>query len=87
MLDLNNLSKEDELRILEEGVKTQFWAYFSAKLMQFGNTTIGAVMKQNVEGREWLAGKGSGHKEDLQYPGRRIKELKDFLAKQQSSVR
>ncbi len=77
-----DISKEEELKILEEGVNGQFWLVYSSWLSQTSFTSIGAALSAKVEAREWEAGHASGLKKALTRPSDRIRELKRFLAEQ-----
>jgi hypothetical protein len=71
--------KEQELRILEEGLQSDFWKIYSAWLAQKGFTSIGAALSAKVEHREWEAGHASAYKRCLAQPVDRIREIKSFL--------
>ena len=77
-----DISKEEELRILEEGMKSQFWMVYSSWLTQTSFTSIGAALSAKVEAREWEAGHASGLKKALNRPSDRIRELRRYMAEQ-----
>jgi len=76
------ISKEEELAILEEGLNGQFWHVLQAKFFHLSMTSGGAALSAKCEHREWEAGHATGLKEALNYPSTRIRELKRFLAEQ-----
>jgi hypothetical protein len=77
-----DISKEEELQILEEGIKSRFWAVYSAWLSQSSFTSIGAALSAKVEAREWEAGHASGLKKALSRPNDRIRELRRYITEQ-----
>ena len=70
---------EEELVIIEEGLKSQFWAVYSAWLQDAGLTAIGSALSERVERREWMAGQASGLKRALKRPVDRVRELRTKL--------
>lgn len=83
-MDTKDLSKEDELVILEEGLKSHFWQVLSQRYSQRALTAGGAALSERVEHRDWMAGNASGLKEALNYPAERIRAIRTYL-KQQST--
>jgi hypothetical protein len=75
-MDIKELSHEEEIKILEEGLRSPFWEVFSARFQHMAFTTMGAALSQKADGRDWLAGKASGMKEAMQYPAKRLRDLK-----------
>jgi len=74
-----NLSPEEELAILEEGVKSQFWAIYARWQGQASLTAIGSALSQKVADRDWMAGRANGLKEALNYPSTRMRQLKTLI--------
>lgn len=79
MIDIKNLSKEEELSIIEQGIKSDFWDYLSQKFSHNAFTAGGAALSERVERREWMAGKATGMKEALQFPAHKAREIRSFL--------
>lgn len=75
-------TKEEELRILEEGLKGQFWQVLAGWLSDASMTAGGVALGEQTDRREWYAGKATGLKLALQRPSERSRELKRFLAEQ-----
>lgn len=82
MIDLKTLTTEDELIIIEQGVKTPFWELLQARLGQKALTAVGAALSERVEQRDWTAGRANGLREALKYPSDRIRDLKTKLEQQ-----
>jgi len=76
------LSKEEELRILEEGLKGQFWLVLSSWLSDSSMTAGGVALGEQTDRREWYAGKATGLKLALQRPSERSRELRRYLTEQ-----
>jgi len=76
MIDIKELNKEDELVILEEGLKSRFWEVFTARYQHMIFTTMGAALSERTESREWTAGKATGMKDALAYPATRVRNLR-----------
>jgi len=76
------ISKEEELAILEEGLNSRFWLILQSWLLNAGMTSGGAALSAKCEHREWQAGHASGLKQVLDRPRERIRDLKRFLAEQ-----
>jgi len=84
MVNIKDLTDEEELALLEEGIKTRFWAYIAAKSTHLYFTTTGVVLQQKSEHREWLAGKASGIKTVTTMPEERIRLLKTKISQKKS---
>ena len=76
------ISKEEELAILEEGVAGRFWLVLQSWLLDAGMTSGGAALSAKCEHREWQAGHASGLKQVLDRPRERIRDLKRFITEQ-----
>jgi hypothetical protein len=76
MIDIKALSWEEEVAIIEEGLKSPFWEVLAARYSHLAFTAGGAALSERVEHRDWMAGKATGLKEALQYPGNRVRDLK-----------
>ena len=73
------LSKEEELVILEEGLRSQFWQVYGAWLSQATLTAAGSALSENVDKREWMAGKATALKKALSYPSERVRDIKRLI--------
>jgi hypothetical protein len=80
-METNDISNEEELSILEEGLKSRFWQVYTARYQHMAFTTMGAALGEKTDNRDWLAGKASGMKEAMQYPAKRIRDLKSLIEK------
>jgi hypothetical protein len=80
----SEFTKEEELVILEDGMKGQFWLVYSSWLMETALTSGGAALSSKCDIRDWQAGHASGLKQALQRPSERIRDLKRYLAEQKS---
>lgn len=85
MLDIKELSAEDELRILEEGLRTPFWELLTAKLQHKTFTVMGIALSEDPKSRDWQAGRATGLKEATKLPADRARELKAKI-KQKTSA-
>lgn len=78
-MEKTELTKQEELAVLEDGLKSQFWQVYAAWLTQTSFTVIGAALSERVERREWTSGQAHGLKRALNHPLERVRELKRFL--------
>ena len=78
----SEISKEEELAILEEGLNSRFWLVLQSWLLDAGATSGGAALGAKCEHREWQAGHASGLKQVLNRPRERIRDLKRFIDEQ-----
>lgn len=78
-MDIKALSKEEELVIIEEGLRSPFWEVLSARFAHLAFTAGGAALSERVEHRDWMAGKATGLKEALQHPANRARDLKRLI--------
>jgi hypothetical protein len=80
MLRRKELTNEEELLILEEGLKSRFWELFLSSFGDLTSTTAGVALNESKNhNRDWWAGKATGMKEALHYPGTRARDLKRLL--------
>ena len=86
MIDVKALTHEEELIILEEGLKSRFWELFTLKYQHMIFTMMGAALGEKTETRDWQAGKASGMKDALNYPAKRARDLKHLIANPKSKV-
>jgi len=84
MLDIKDLQPEDELAIIEEGLKSRFWELFTIKYQNKVFTSIGVALGEKTQAREWQAGKASGMKEALRWPAERARDLKTKISQKKS---
>ncbi len=68
-------SKEEEIFILQEGMKSEFWRLYSQKWSGFHDLAIATMLDPKYDHREFLAGKIRGMRDMLSWPERRIKNL------------
>ena len=80
-MDIKELSNEEELQIIEEGLRGRFWEVFSARFQHMAFTTMGAALGEKTDNRDWMAGKATGMKEAMQYPAKRMRDLKTMIEK------
>jgi hypothetical protein len=80
-MQTNDISNEEELKILEEGLRSKFWEVFSARFQHRTFTTMGAALGEKTDNRDWLAGKATGMKEAMQYPANRMRDLRSLIEK------
>jgi hypothetical protein len=77
-------TKQEELAILEEGLKSQFWQIYAKWLTDASFTMIGVALSEKVERREWSSGHATGLKRALNRPLERLRELKRFVKEQEA---
>jgi len=69
------MTKEEEILILQQGMKSEFWLLFSAKWGKFQELAMASLLDPKYDNREFLAGKVRGMRDILSWPERRIKNL------------
>jgi hypothetical protein len=71
------MTDQDELLILEEGIRSSFWKLMNDKWTKFNDLALSQLLSPTYNNKEFLAGKIKGQKALLEYPEVRIKTLKD----------
>jgi hypothetical protein len=84
-MDIKELSSEEELKILEEGLHSKFWEVFSARFQHMAFTMMGAALGEKTTNRDWTAGKANGMREAMQYPAKRMRDLKTKIEQAKKS--
>jgi hypothetical protein len=72
---MDNLTKEDEILILQEGMKSPFWQLMTNKWGWFLDQAMHSLLDPKYDHRDFLAGKVRGMRDFLSYPERRIQNL------------
>lgn len=84
---MDQITKEDELLMLRQGLDTQFWKLVSGKWSKFLDEAMIQLLNPKYDNRDFLAGKVRGMRDLLSYPERRINTLLELekKAKEQNS--
>ena len=78
-MEKRTFTNEEELVIIQEGLNSQFWAVYSAWISHAAFTAAGAALSERVNNREWQAGHAEALKRGLNYPTKRLRELKSLI--------
>lgn len=76
--DVNNLTPEDEIFILQEGLRSSFWRLLCAKWGEngkFGRSAMISLLSPKYPNKEFLSGKVRGIRDVLGWPERRLQTL------------
>ncbi len=76
---MDNYTLEDELLILEQGIKSEFWKLIQLKWGNFIVQANNSLLSPNYTNRDFLAGKIRGMTDLLNYPNKHIDTVKRQL--------
>lgn len=71
------MTKEEEIYIIQEGMKSEFWRLYTAKWAGFQELAMRSLLDPKYETRDFLAGKIRGMRDMISWPERRIKNLEN----------
>lgn len=79
---MKQFTPDDEIFILEQGIKSDFWILLTQKWSGFRQIALNSLLAPDYAKRDFLAGKVKGMDDILGYPEKHIKTLKEKLVKQ-----
>jgi hypothetical protein len=78
---MDKMTPEDELLILEQGIKSSFWLLINQKWDNFIDQATASLLSPTYTNRDFLAGKIRGMKDLLNYPEKHIETLQRQIQK------
>jgi hypothetical protein len=79
---MDQITKDDELLILRQGIDSQFWKLVSSKWGKFLDDAMISLLNPKYDNRDFLAGKVRGMRDLLSYPERRINTIQGLQKKE-----